>query len=252
MSKAVMLKRAFHQAVATGAVRFTDVETDFLVIQRFMLDYAKKNGVEISTAEVDSFIKEQQGKLRSLSTKITGDGVHVEVEQISENYKPFEITKEDLLKDAFDYAAANAAVNFVDKVADFLVIRNTMLDYAHSHGDAFTLQEIESYIRQQEKMWDASVTDVYVTGNHINSLHVPDAYSQKTMTKEEVLKEGFARAASNPAIAYYDKNLDFTIIKNGMITFAKECGMDISEQEIVDYMKQAFHDMNEAVKDFSY
>ena len=162
MSNTVMLKRAFNQAVATVAVRFTDADTDLLVIKTFILDYAKKNSVDISAAEVESFIKDQQKKLKSLSTKITGDGVHVDIEQISENYKPLEISK------------------------------------------------------------------------------------------DEMLKEAFARAASNPAIAFYDKKLDFTIIKNGMAEFAKECNIEVTEQEIVDYIKKSFHEMNEAAKDFSY
>lgn len=162
MSNTVMLKRAFNQAVATGAVRFTDADTDLLVIKTYILDYAKKNNVDISAAEVETFIKEQQKKLKSLSTKITGDGVHVDIEQISENYKPLEISK------------------------------------------------------------------------------------------DEMLKEAFARAAANPAIAFYDKQLDFTIIKNGMEAFAKECSVEVTEQEIVDYIKKAFHEMNEAAKDFSY
>lgn len=162
MSNTVMLKRAFNQAVATGAVLFTDADTDFLVIKSFILDYAKKNNVEVSVAEVESFIKEQQKALKDLSTNITGDGTHVEIERISKNYKPLEISK------------------------------------------------------------------------------------------EEMLKEAFASAASNPAVAFYDKALDFTIIKNGMEAFAKECNIEVSEQEIVDYIKKAFHEMNEAAKDFSY
>ena len=39
MSNTVMLKRAFNQAVATGAVRFTDADTDLLVIKTYILDY---------------------------------------------------------------------------------------------------------------------------------------------------------------------------------------------------------------------
>lgn len=58
MSNTVMLKRAFNQAVATGAVRFTDADTDLLVIKTYILDYAKKNSVDISAAEVESFIKD--------------------------------------------------------------------------------------------------------------------------------------------------------------------------------------------------
>ncbi len=48
MSKEVMLKRAFNQASANGAVRFVDRDVDFAVIRNYMVQYAKKNDVEVS------------------------------------------------------------------------------------------------------------------------------------------------------------------------------------------------------------
>ncbi|WP_462378170.1 hypothetical protein [Emergencia timonensis] len=52
MSKEVMLKRAFNQASANGAVRFVDRDVDFAVIRNYMVQYAKKNDVEVSEKEL--------------------------------------------------------------------------------------------------------------------------------------------------------------------------------------------------------
>lgn len=63
MSKEVMLKRAFNQVSASDAVRYADKETDFLVIKNYMMNYAAKNGVEVSKEEVESYIRQQQEKM---------------------------------------------------------------------------------------------------------------------------------------------------------------------------------------------
>lgn len=63
MSKEVMLKRAFSQASANGAVRFVDRDVDFAVIRNFMVQYAKKNDVEISENEIERFINNQMRKM---------------------------------------------------------------------------------------------------------------------------------------------------------------------------------------------
>lgn len=62
MSKEVMLERAFNQASANGAVRYVDKDVDFAVIRNFMVEYAKKNGVEVSEKEIERFIGQQTAK----------------------------------------------------------------------------------------------------------------------------------------------------------------------------------------------
>ncbi len=64
MSKEVMLKRAFSQASANGAVRFVDRDVDFAVIRNFMIQYAEKNDVEVSEKEIESFIGQQMNKIK--------------------------------------------------------------------------------------------------------------------------------------------------------------------------------------------
>lgn len=253
MSNVVMLKRAFNQAVATGAVRFTDPETDFLVIRRFIIDYAAKYNVDIAISEIESFIRKQQENLIDISTKITGDGSSKTIENVAITNQPPKFTKEEILKEAFDDAAANAAVHFTDKVADFLVIRNAMQEYTKLHGHAFTTEEIEQYIRTQEKMWDDSITDVVVgfTGD-IDRLHVPNLYKASAMTKERVLLDGFAEAASNPAVRFADMNIDLLIIKKIMMEFAARWNVEVTEEEVVSCIKEQFRKMNEAAKDWSY
>lgn len=252
MSNIVMLKRAFNQAVATGAVRLTDRDADFLVIKAYMTEYAKKNGVEISTEEISAFIKEQQNKLYDISTTITGSGHAVKIDNVSISNVPVRLTKEEMLKEAFDDAASNAAVHFTDKVADFLVIRNAMMDYARLHNQAFTLDEIETYINQQDKMWENTVTEIKVIGADVTVENVSSTYETAPMTKEEVLKEGFAYAAGSDAVKFADEKIDFLVIKNMMQSFAETCAVEVSDQEIVAYIEKAFAKMNESVKDFSY
>lgn len=62
MSKDVMLKRAFNQASANGAVRFTDSDADFAVIRNFMVEYAKKNAVDVSREEIEKFISRESAR----------------------------------------------------------------------------------------------------------------------------------------------------------------------------------------------
>lgn len=59
MSKEVMLKRAFNQASANGAVRFVDKDVDFAVIRNYMVQYAKKNAVDVSQEEIKTFINRE-------------------------------------------------------------------------------------------------------------------------------------------------------------------------------------------------
>lgn len=70
MSMEVMLKRAFNQAIARGTVKFTDSETDFHIIRDYILQYAKKNDVEIPFQEIDSFIRQQYRKIHDSHTKL--------------------------------------------------------------------------------------------------------------------------------------------------------------------------------------
>lgn len=252
MSNVVMLKRAFNQAVATGAVRFTDKETDFLVIKRYIIDYAAKYHVDIPLSEIESFIRKQQENLVDISTKLSGEASTKKIENVAITNNPPRLTKEEMLKDAFDDAAANAAVHFTDKVADFLVIRNAMSEYAKTHGQAFTLEEIEQYIRKQEKLWADAVTDVVITDQNIRSLHVSDAYKSDVLTKEKVLSEGFEEAASNGAVRFTDPDIDFLVIKKIMLEYAERWNMAVTEAEVADYIKNQFRKLNEMARDFNY
>ena len=60
-----------------------------------------------------------------------------------------------------------------------------MAEYAKAHGQAFTLEEIEKYIRKQEKLWSDAVTNVVVTDQNVSALHVSDSYKAETLTKEK-------------------------------------------------------------------
>ena len=252
MSNVVMLKRAFNQAVATGAVRFTDKETDFLVIKRYIIDYAAKYNVDIPLSEIDSVIRKQQENLVDISTKLSGEASTKKVENVAITNKPPQMTKEEMLKVAFEDAAANAAVHFTDKVADFLVIRNSMAEYAKAHGQAFTLEEIEKYIRKQEKLWSDAVTNVVVTDQNVSSLHVSDSYKAETLTKEKVLSEGFEEAASNGAVRFTDPDIDFLVIKKIMLEYAARWNMAVTEAEVAAYIKEQFRKLNDMAKDFNY
>ena len=72
------------------------------------------------------------------------------------------------------------------------------------------------------------------------------------MTKEEMLKKSFSQAASKAVLSYADNGIDFIIIKNDMMAYAKKQDIKIAEEEIVDYIEKEIHRLNEAVKDFSY
>ena len=71
MSKEVMLKRAFNQASAIGAVRFVDRDVDFAVIRNYMVQYAKKNDVEVSEKEIENFIGQQMTKMKETTKDFT-------------------------------------------------------------------------------------------------------------------------------------------------------------------------------------
>lgn len=252
MSNIVMLKRAFNQAIATGAVSFTDKETDFLVIKRFMIDYAARNNVDIAVSEIEAFIKAQQENMEDISTVIVGEGTHIEVENVAAMDKPIHLTKEEMLKEAFNDAASNAAVNFVDKETDFLVIKNAMKQYGELNGHPFTSEEIEDYIKSQEASWNTTATEVFADGSRVEIGHISDFYKPEPLTKEQVLADGFAEAASNPAVRFVDTDIDFLIIKRIMMEYAQRWNMEVTEEEVVDYMKDQFHKMHLAIQDFSH
>jgi len=252
MSNIVMLKRAFNQAIATGSVRFTDKETDFLVIKRFMIDYAAKNNVDIAVSEIESFIKEQQENMVDASTVIVGEGTNIEIENIAVMDKPVQLTKEEMLKEAFNEAAANPAVNFVDRENDILVIKNAMKQYGEQNGNPFTSEEIEGYIKSQEASWNTTATEIFADGSHVEIGHVSDFYKAEPLTKEQVLADGFAEAAANPAVRFVDTDIDFLVIKKIMMEYAKRWNMEVTEDEIVAYMKDQFHKMHLASQDFSH
>lgn len=71
MSKEVMLKRAFNQVSANGAVRFVDKDVDFAVIRNYMVQYAKKNDVEVSQNEIERFIGQQIAKMEESTRDFT-------------------------------------------------------------------------------------------------------------------------------------------------------------------------------------
>lgn len=72
------------------------------------------------------------------------------------------------------------------------------------------------------------------------------------MSKEEMLRKAFSKAASNAAIRYADEDIDFIVIKAEMAEYAKKHQVEVDEKEIEDYIKAEFHKMNEALKDFTF
>ena len=108
--------------------------------------------------------------------------------------------------------------------------------------------------REQEKRWDDAITRASVSGGKVDINCSPELYDPREgrQTKEKVLREGFAQAAGSIAVHFVDQEVDFKVIKNMMEEYAKSCHVEVSEEEVVNYMKDAFHKMNEAVKDFSY
>lgn len=56
MAKKIMLRRAFHQAVNHHAADACGEKPEIGKIRSYILQYAKKNDVEISQEEVDEFI----------------------------------------------------------------------------------------------------------------------------------------------------------------------------------------------------
>lgn len=72
------------------------------------------------------------------------------------------------------------------------------------------------------------------------------------MNKEEMLRKSFSQAASNAAIRYADKEVDFLVVKAEMVAFAKKHQVEVEEKEIEDYIKAEFHKFDEALKDFTF
>ncbi|MGN0658890.1 MAG: hypothetical protein ACI4LA_04725 [Emergencia sp.] len=72
------------------------------------------------------------------------------------------------------------------------------------------------------------------------------------MNKETMLKKAFAHAMGNAALRFADHDIDFIIIKNDMTDFAAKNNMDLTEEEIVEYIKDEVKRIDEAVKDFTY
>ncbi len=159
MSNIVMLKRAFNQAIATGAVSFTDKETDFLVIKRFITDYAARNNVDIDASEIEAFIKAQQENMENSSTVIVGEGTHIEVEHVAAMDKPDHMTKEQVLADGFAEASSNPAVRFVDTDIDFLVIKEIMMEYAQRWNMEVTEEEVVDYMKDQFHKMHLAIQD---------------------------------------------------------------------------------------------
>lgn len=60
MSKEVYLKKAYDAATINDVVRHGDDDVSFLVIKDSMIEYAKKNNVEVSVEEIEAYIKKQQ------------------------------------------------------------------------------------------------------------------------------------------------------------------------------------------------
>lgn len=72
------------------------------------------------------------------------------------------------------------------------------------------------------------------------------------MTKEDMLKRAFSQAMSNAAIRHQDSSIDFVIMKNDMVEYCAKKEYDLTEDEIVSYIREEMQRIREAMIDFSY
>lgn len=72
------------------------------------------------------------------------------------------------------------------------------------------------------------------------------------MNKEEMLKKAFSHCLTNAALNFADHDIDALVMREDMIEFSEKNNFDLSEEEIVNYIRLQIRKMSEAVKDFTY
>lgn len=65
MTKDEVLKKAYSQAMTNAAINHFDHDVDFMVMKTDMMEYARKNGVEIPDEELIAYIKEEMKALNA-------------------------------------------------------------------------------------------------------------------------------------------------------------------------------------------
>lgn len=253
MSVDVMLSRAFNQAVASQAIKFTDRAADFAVIKTYMIDYAKKYDVKVSEDEIKDYILQQRHRWNDGITNLTVDGANLDIDSISSTYTPEKMTKDETLKMLFDFAASTPGVHFVHQDIDTAIIKNVMKSYNADHHYGLTDADIDGYIKTQLHRWDASVSNIDVINADVAVKNVSSTYDPEEgkMTKERVLREGFEYAAANPAVRFTGNDIDVIVIKNIMKDFAKTWKLTLTDEEILAHIKSEFAKMNKTVEDYS-
>lgn len=72
------------------------------------------------------------------------------------------------------------------------------------------------------------------------------------MNKEEMLKKAFSHTLTNAALRFADHDIDALVMREDMIEFAQKNNFDLTEEEIIDYIRLQIKKMDDAVKDFTY
>lgn len=68
----------------------------------------------------------------------------------------------------------------------------------------------------------------------------------------KMLNKAFVQALQNEAIRFVDIKMDFIVMKNTMISYLERRDYDVDEEEIEEFIKEKFNEINEMVKNFSY
>lgn len=72
------------------------------------------------------------------------------------------------------------------------------------------------------------------------------------MSKESMLKRAFYQAMVNDAIRHTDEEADFLVVKNYMTRYAQKHGIDVSSEEIEQYIVQQHQQWKDLLKDFFF
>lgn len=72
------------------------------------------------------------------------------------------------------------------------------------------------------------------------------------MANEDILRKAYSHAMSNSAIRYFDRDIDFMIVKNDMEEYLEKHNVDISEDELIEFIKLEFTRISEAMVDFTF
>lgn len=71
MSKELCLKKAYNAATVNGVVRSADSNVSAAVIKLGMVEYAKKNGIEISDSEITEYMNAKHCELKNAIADFT-------------------------------------------------------------------------------------------------------------------------------------------------------------------------------------